>query len=84
LCRRGIAPAGAWRCRRPGGAIGWQQRFGRTVGWSFAAGHELSSERAFFCVSALDAIPSDLGVRSELSIGHQEREPPNEIVSLAS
>ena len=47
--------------------IGWQQRFGRTVGWSFAAGGSLSSERALFCVSALDASPSDLGLRTQLA-----------------
>lgn len=46
--------------------IGWQQRFGRTVGWSFAAGTTLSSERALFCVTALDAVPSDLGTRADL------------------
>lgn len=47
--------------------IGWQQRFGRTVGWSFAAGGPLSSERALFCISALDASPSDLGLRTQLA-----------------
>ena len=47
--------------------IGWQQRFGRTVGWSFAAGGSLSSERALFCISALDASPSDLGLRTQLA-----------------
>jgi predicted ATP-dependent serine protease len=47
--------------------IGWQQRFGRTVGWSFAAGTALSSERALFAISALDAVPSDLGIRTELA-----------------
>ena len=46
--------------------VTWQQRFGRTVGWSFAAGTPLSSERALFAISALDATPSDLGVRSDL------------------
>jgi hypothetical protein len=46
--------------------IGWQSRFGRTVGWSFAAGTALSSERALFCVTALDATPNDLGMRTEL------------------
>ncbi len=47
--------------------LGWQQRFGRTVGWSFAAGGSLSSERALFCISALDASPSDLGLRTQLA-----------------
>ena len=47
--------------------IGWQQRFGRTVGWSFAAGGPLSSERALFCIAALDATPSDLGLRTQLA-----------------
>ena len=46
--------------------IAWQQRFGRTVGWSFSAGTSLSSERALFAISALDATPSDLGMRSDL------------------
>ena len=46
--------------------IAWQQRFGRTVGWSFAAGTALSSERALFAISALDATPSDLGMRTDL------------------
>jgi predicted ATP-dependent serine protease len=46
--------------------IGWQQRFGRTVGWSFAAGAPSSSERALFCITALDATPSDLGMKTEL------------------
>lgn len=45
--------------------IGWQTRFGRTVGWSFAAGASTSSERALFCISALEATPSDLGMRTE-------------------
>jgi RecA DNA recombination protein len=47
--------------------IAWQQRFGRTVGWSFAAGTSLSSERALFAISALDATPNDLGMRTELA-----------------
>lgn len=47
--------------------IAWQQRFGRTVGWSFAAGTALSSKRALFAISALDAIPNDLGLRTELA-----------------
>ncbi|MDO8506165.1 MAG: hypothetical protein Q7S41_00990, partial [Candidatus Limnocylindria bacterium] len=48
--------------------IGWQTRFGRTVGWSFAVGPcaSTSSERALFCMSALDATLSDLGMRTEL------------------
>ena len=46
--------------------LGWQQRFGRTVGWSFAAGTTLSSERALFCVAALDASPTDLGTSADL------------------
>jgi hypothetical protein len=64
--------------------IGWQQRFGRTVGWSFAAGTTLSSERAFFCVSALDGVPSDLGTRTELTVGPENVSSPTEIVGLAS
>ena len=47
--------------------IAWQRRFGRTVGWSFAAGTALSSERALFAISALDATPRDLGMRTELA-----------------
>jgi RecA DNA recombination protein len=47
--------------------IAWQQRFGRTVGWSFAAGTPLSSERALFTISALDRAPNDLGTRSDLA-----------------
>jgi hypothetical protein len=46
--------------------IGWQQRYGRTVGWSFAAGATASSERALFCITALEAKPSDLGMKTEL------------------
>src|SRR5258705_4809736 len=64
--------------------IGWQQRFGRTVGWSFAAGTTLSSERALFCVTALDAVPSDLGMRAELVEVPNDVRTPKELVSLAS
>jgi recA bacterial DNA recombination protein len=46
--------------------IGWQQRFGRTVGWSFAASASASSERALFCMTSLDAMPTDLGMRGDL------------------
>ena len=54
--------------------IGWQLRYGRTVGWSFAAAgagapgaqRSASSERALFCVTALDASPNDLGMKTEL------------------
>jgi hypothetical protein len=46
--------------------IGWQRRFGRTVGWSFAASAAASSERALFCVTTLDATPADLGMRGDL------------------
>ena len=71
--------------------IGWQQRYGRTVGWSFAAAGAgapgaqriTSSERALFCITALDAKPSDLGVRSELTVG-PEVNSSTEIVSLVS
>jgi hypothetical protein len=63
--------------------IGWQQRYGRTVGWSFAAGASASAERALFCVTALDAKPSDLGVRSALTAGH-DVSSRTEIVSLVS
>jgi hypothetical protein len=61
--------------------IGWQRRFGRTVGWSFAAGTTLSSERALFCVTALDAVPSDLGMRADLL---DACDAGGETVSLAS
>jgi len=64
--------------------IGWQQRFGRTVGWSFAAGTTLSSERALFCVTALDAVPSDLGMRAELVDVPNDASTLKELVSLAS
>ena len=54
--------------------IGWQQRFGRTVGWSFAAAglgsaHTTagSREHALFCVTSIDAAPTDLGMRAELA-----------------
>ena len=47
--------------------VGWQRRFGRTVGWSFAAGTPSSRERVLFCVPALDATLADLGVRSALA-----------------
>jgi hypothetical protein len=63
--------------------VGWRQRFGRTVGWSFAAGTTLSSERALFCVTALDAVPSDLGMRAELVEAPNDVSTP-ELVSLAS
>ena len=46
--------------------IAWQSKYGRTVGWSFAAGSALSSERALFCLTALDTSPADLGMRTEL------------------
>ncbi len=46
--------------------LAWRTRFGRTVGWSFAAGAPASGERALFSVGALDATPHDLGLRSEL------------------
>ncbi len=39
--------------------VGWRTRFGRTVGWSFAAGSALPAERALFSVDALDAPPTD-------------------------
>jgi len=42
-------------------------RFGRTVGWSFAAGIPESRERALFCVTALDLAPADLGMRGDLA-----------------
>lgn len=53
--------------------VGWQRRFGRTVGWSFAAGTPSSRERALFCVTALDATLADLGARSALADGAMER-----------
>ena len=47
--------------------LDWRERFGRTVGWSFAAGAPSSRERALFAVMALDADASDLGTRAELA-----------------
>ena len=47
--------------------VAWQLRFGRTVGWSFAAGTPASSERALFCIGALDQAPRDLGTRTALA-----------------
>ena len=47
--------------------VAWQLRFGRTVGWSFAAGTPASSERALFCIGALDQSPRDLGTRTALA-----------------
>lgn len=47
--------------------IAWQLRFGRTVGWSFAAGTPAARERALFCVTSLDATLRDLGTRSALA-----------------
>jgi hypothetical protein len=46
--------------------IAWQQRYGRTVGWSFATGSSASHERAIFCVTSIDAPPTDLGMRADL------------------
>jgi hypothetical protein len=47
--------------------LDWRERFGRTVGWSFAAGAPSSRERALFAVTALGADASDLGTRAELA-----------------
>jgi hypothetical protein len=47
--------------------VAWQRRFGRTVGWSFAAGAADSRERALFSLATLDAPPVDLGTRSALA-----------------
>ncbi len=47
--------------------LDWRERFGRTVGWSFAAGAPASRERALFAVTALGADASDLGTRAELA-----------------
>jgi hypothetical protein len=56
--------------------IAWQERFGRTVGWSFAAAGvgapgrvatPASRERALFCVTSIDAAPLDLGTRADLA-----------------
>ena len=47
--------------------IAWQQRYGRTVGWSFATGSPASRERAIFCVTSIDAPPTDLGMRADLA-----------------
>jgi hypothetical protein len=47
--------------------LDWRERFGRTVGWSLAAGSPASRERALFAVTALDADASDLGTRTELA-----------------
>jgi predicted ATP-dependent serine protease len=60
--------------------IGWQQRFGRTVGWSFAAGTTLSSERALFCVTALDAVPTDLGTRTDLVVAPNDLDTSKDLV----
>ncbi len=46
--------------------LGWRERFGRTVGWSFAAAAPASRERALFAVAALGADASDLGTRADL------------------
>jgi predicted ATP-dependent serine protease len=65
--------------------IAWQLRFGRTVGWSFATGSSAARERALFCLTALDATPRDLGLRSTLADAapHDERIAPA-IAELAS
>ncbi|HZP94787.1 MAG TPA: hypothetical protein VFC31_00430 [Candidatus Limnocylindria bacterium] len=47
--------------------VAWRRRFGRTVGWSFAAGVPASRERALFCLAALDAAPADLGMSRALA-----------------
>ncbi len=47
--------------------VGWMTRFGRTVGWSFAAGASSSHGHALFCVNALTVEPSDLGMRADLT-----------------
>jgi hypothetical protein len=62
--------------------IAWQRKYGRTVGWSFAAGTTLSSERALFCVVAIDARAQDLGVRSELGAGAEPQ--PEGLMEMAS
>lgn len=64
--------------------VGWRQRFGRTVGWAFAAGALATSERALFCVDALGAKPSDLGSRADLRVGADGAAARTEIVRLAS
>jgi hypothetical protein len=73
--------------------IAWQERFGRTVGWSFAAGagagapgHGVtaSRERALFCVTSIDAPPTDLGTRADLAM-HAPIEPAStSAIELAS
>ena len=47
--------------------LAWCTRFGRTVGWTFAAGVRGSAERALFTIGALDERPTDLGTRSALA-----------------
>jgi hypothetical protein len=72
--------------------IAWQERFGRTVGWSFAAAgtgapgaeRPASRERALFCVTSIDAPPTDLGTRADLA-GHLPVEPASSAaIELAS
>ena len=47
--------------------VAWETRFDRTVGWSFAVGRAHANERAFFCLTALDAPLTDLGTRGDLA-----------------
>jgi predicted ATP-dependent serine protease len=46
--------------------VGWERRFDRTVGWSFAVGRAHASDRALFCVTSLDGGLADLGTRADL------------------
>jgi predicted ATP-dependent serine protease len=46
--------------------VGWERRFARTVGWSFAVGRARASDRALFCVAA-DGGFVDLGTRADLA-----------------
>jgi predicted ATP-dependent serine protease len=46
--------------------VGWEGRFARTVGWSFAVGRAYASDRAFFRVAA-DGGFVDLGTRADLA-----------------
>jgi len=46
--------------------VGWERRFERTIGWSFAVGRPFASDRALFSVSA-DGALVDLGTSAGLA-----------------
>ena len=46
--------------------VGWERKFGRTVGWSFSIGLPHASDRAFFSMGA-DGGLQDLGTRADLA-----------------